>query len=305
MVNPTSIILDVDTGIDDALAIGMAVARADIDLIAVTTLAGNIDVENATENSRRVLGFLGANSIPVHRGASRPLVRAHQDASDYHGANGLGDSDLPEVATPLGPDRGPAAIIRNAMQRPGELTLIAVGPLTNVAIALNVCPELPGLLKRFAVMGGSYRNPGNKTPYAEYNIWADPEAARQVFATDFPDAIAVGLDVSHQTALARSSWEEATTRSEAMPSLLSQICRRTFEIRGQTEFHLHDPLTTAVAVDPSLVGTERGRIDVVLSGDREGQTQFTPDPAASWQVALTVDAARFVPDFLASYALKK
>jgi inosine-uridine nucleoside N-ribohydrolase len=95
MVNPTSIILDVDTGIDDALAIGMAVARADIDLIAVTTLAGNIDVENATENSRRVLGFLGANSIPVHRGASRPLVRAHQDASDYHGANGLGDSYLP------------------------------------------------------------------------------------------------------------------------------------------------------------------------------------------------------------------
>ena len=181
MVDATPIILDVDTGVDDALAIGLAVSRPDIDLIAVSILAGNIDVVNATENSRRVLGLIGASAIPVHQGASRPLARVHRDAAHYHGKNGLGDAQLPEVDAPLGPDRGPAAIIRLARQRPGEIVLVATGPLTNVAIALNVFPELPSLLKRFVVMGGSYRSPGNVTPHAEFNIWADPKQRNKSF----------------------------------------------------------------------------------------------------------------------------
>ena len=226
VADATPLILDVDTGVDDALAIGLAVSRPDIDLLAVSTLAGNIDVVNSTENSRRVLGLLGASAIPVHQGASRPLIRPHRDASHYHGTNGLGDAQLPEVEAPLGLDRGPAAIIRLAKQRPGEIVLVATGPLTNVAIALNVLPELPSLLKRFVVMGGSYRNPGNVTPHAEFNIWADPEAAQQVFATDFPDAIAVGLDVSHQTLLLKASWEESTGQSHELAQLMSAVCRR-------------------------------------------------------------------------------
>jgi len=304
VADATPLILDVDTGVDDALAIGLAVSRPDIDLLAVSTLAGNIDVVNSTENSRRVLGLLGASAIPVHQGASRPLIRPHRDASHYHGTNGLGDALLPEVEAPLGLDRGPAAIIRLAKQRPGEIVLVATGPLTNVAIALNVLPELPSLLKRFVVMGGSYRNPGNVTPHAEFNIWADPEAAQQVFATDFPDAIAVGLDVSHQTLLLKASWEESTGQSHELAQLMSAVCRRTFVDRAQDAFPLHDPLATAVALDPALVATERGVIDVVTNGEREGKTIFTARASGSWQVALGVNSGRFVSEFLASYQLR-
>jgi inosine-uridine nucleoside N-ribohydrolase len=300
----TALILDVDTGVDDALAIGLAVSRSDVDLLAVSTLAGNIDVVNATENTRRVLGLIGAPAVLVHQGASRPLARPHRNAAHYHGQNGLGDAALPEVDTPLGPDRGPAAIIRLARHRPGEIVLVATGPLTNVAIALNVFPELPSLLKRFVVMGGAYRNPGNITPHAEFNIWADPEAAQQVFSTDFPDAIAVGLDVSLQTLLLKSSWEQAGGRSSPLARLLTAVCRRSFVDRGQADFPLHDPLATAVGLDPALVAAERGVIDVVTDGERDGKTVFTASPAGSWQVALGVDAARFVSGFLASYGLR-
>ena len=303
MSDPTPLILDVDTGVDDALAIGLAVSRPDADLIAVSTLAGNIDVVNATENSRRVLGLIGASAVPVHQGASRPLVRPHRDAAHYHGLNGLGDAQLPDVDSPLGKDRGPAAIIRLARQRPGEIVLVATGPLTNIAIALNVYPQLPSLLKRFVVMGGSYRNPGNVTPHAEFNIWADPEAAQQVFATEFPEAIAVGLDVSHQTLLLKRSWEEANGQSHALAQLLAAVCRRLFVDRAQADFPLHDPLATSVALDPPLVATERGVIDVITSGEREGKTVFTADVAGPWQVALAVDSGRFVSELLASYQL--
>jgi inosine-uridine nucleoside N-ribohydrolase len=303
VAEPTPLILDVDTGVDDALAIGLAVSWTDTDLIAVSTLAGNIDVVNATENTRRVLGLIGASDVPVYQGASRPLARLHRNAAHYHGRNGLGDAVLPEVGFPLGEYRGPAAIIRLARQRPGEIVLVATGPLTNVAIALNVFPELPSLLKRFVVMGGSYRNPGNITPHAEFNIWADPEAAQQVFATDFPDAIAVGLDVSLQTVLLKRAWEEANGPSHALAQLLSAVCRRSFVDRAQADFPLHDPLATAVALDPTLVATERGVIDVVTSGVRDGKTVFTANASGSWQVALAVDSGRFVSEFLASYQL--
>jgi inosine-uridine nucleoside N-ribohydrolase len=126
-VAASKLFLDVDTGVDDALALGYAVLRDDADLVAVGTLAGNVDVENTTENTRRVLAYVGAGAIPVHRGASRPIARLHRDATHYHGLNGLGNAVFPGSATPLGPDRGPAALIRLARQFPGEITVVAVG----------------------------------------------------------------------------------------------------------------------------------------------------------------------------------
>ena len=294
MAPSTPLILDVDTGVDDALAIGFAVSRPDVDLLAVTTLAGNTDVINATENSRRVLEFLRAPEVPVFQGASRPLARPHRDASHYHGANGLGDAQLPAAIVPMAPDRGPAMIIRSVRQRPGAIVLVAVGPLTNLAIALNVFPDLPTLVKRLVVMGGAYQCAGNVTPFAEFNIWADPEAAQQVFSADFPDAIAVGLDVSHQTLLTKQSWEYARDVQNPFAELLTAVCRRSFVDREQADFPLHDPLATAVALDPGLVTTRCGRIDVELTGEREGQTVFTEGAGPGWNVAFEVDSERFV-----------
>ena len=303
MSDRTRLILDVDTGVDDALALGLAVLRPDVELLAVTTLAGNVDVENTTENTRRVLAFLGANDVPVHRGASRPLARPPRDAAHYHGQNGLGDAEFPAAAAQLGSDRGPAAIIRMAKQYPGEIVLVAVGPMTNIAIALNVCPELPSLLRRFVVMGGAFDVPGNVTKHAEFNFWADPEAAAQVFATDFPLAIAVGLDVSHQTLLTDQDWHHAKAIDTSACQMLEKVCRRSFTERQQSTFPLHDPLATAVALDPSIVGLESGTIDVVTAGEREGKTAFHRDTTGRWQVATSVDAKRFVGEFLEVYGI--
>ena len=303
MVEQIPLILDVDTGVDDALAIGYTVNQPDAELLIVSTLAGNTSVQNTTENSRRVLGLLGRSEIPVHQGASRPLCRPHRNAEHFHGRNGLGDAELPGVDVHLGPDRGPAAILRLAKSRPGEIVLVCLGPLTNLAIALNVLPELPSLLRRLVVMGGSFINPGNVTPHAEFNIWADPEAAQQVFATRFPEAIAVGLDVTHQTNLARGHWQAANERTEPRARLLSAVCRQSFEVRSQTDFHLHDQLATAVAIDSSLVTLERGQVEVILAGDEEGKTIWSPSAEGCWKVATAVDQDRFVNHFLSSYDL--
>ena len=148
------LVLDVDTGTDDALALAYAVASPEIELVAITTVAGNVDVEKTTSNTLSVLDWLGAGDVSVHRGASRPLVRPHRDAIYFHDEGGLGGARLPTSTRSIGPDRGPAALIRLARQRPGELTLVALGPLTNLAIALNVEPRLPELLKSVVLMGG-------------------------------------------------------------------------------------------------------------------------------------------------------
>jgi len=207
MTEQVPVILDVDTGTDDALALGYAVASPRIELVAVTTVAGNVGVEKTTANTLAVLDWLGAGDVPVHRGASRPLVRPHRDAVYFHDEGGLGGAQLPPSTRSVGADRGPAALIRLARLRPREVTLVTLGPLTNLAIALNVEPNLPELLKSVVVMGGAYSVPGNTTPAAEFNILVDPEAAEQVFTARFPNLTTVGLDVTERVALTRDDWD--------------------------------------------------------------------------------------------------
>lgn len=203
MTERERVVLDVDTGTDDALALAFVTRDPRVDLLAVTTVAGNIGVEQATANTLDVLDWLGAKGVPVHRGASRPLVRPHQDAAYFHDEGGLGGARLPRSTRETGPDRGPAAMIRLARQFPGEITLICLGPLTNLAIALNVEPTLADRLKAVVLMGGAYTVPGNTTPAAEFNILVDPEAAQQVFAAPFKQLISVGLDVTQKVSLTR------------------------------------------------------------------------------------------------------
>jgi inosine-uridine nucleoside N-ribohydrolase len=293
---PIPIILDVDTGLDDALALTLAVRTPQVDLQAVTTLAGNVNVWKATANTLAVLDHLGADDVPVHRGASRPLVEPPFDASDIHGVTGLGDARLAESTREIGVDRGPAAIIRLAKQRPGELTLVCTGPLTNLAIALNVEPDLKHLLKQVVIMGGAYRIPGNTRPWAEFNILLDPDAAQQVFQAGFPDLLAIGLDVSHQTVLSRRHFEQLAASDHPEAHFVSQIVRFTFVGRQRDVFYLHDPLALGVGIDASIVSTETGCVDVVTEGPERGRTLFVPGQGST-TVAFGVDAARFVDMF--------
>jgi purine nucleosidase len=291
------LVLDVDTGTDDALALAYAIASPEIELVAITTVAGNVDVEKTTANTLSVLDWLGAGDVSVHRGASRPLVRPHRDAIYFHDEGGLGGARLPTSTRSIGPDRGPAALIRLARQRPGELTLVALGPLTNLAIALNVEPRLPELLKSVVIMGGAYSVPGNTTPTAEFNILVDPEAANQVFAASFPTLTAVGLDVTEQVALTRDDWNAVNTGS-SLPrtaTLLREVGGSAFSKLGRDQFALHDPLSVAVAIDPSLIVVRELAIAVDTVEPELGRTRITGPGAV--RVAASVDSMRALEEF--------
>jgi inosine-uridine nucleoside N-ribohydrolase len=289
------VILDVDTGIDDALALALAVASPRVDLVAVTTLAGNVGVDRTTENTLAVLDWLGAPDVPVHRGASAPLVRNHVDAAFVHGTNGLGNAEFPASRRSVEADRGPAAIIRLSAERPGELTLVCVGPLTNLAIALNVEPRLGERLRRIVIMGGVFWNAGNVTPHAEFNIYCDPEAADRVFRAGLPDLTVVGLDVTHQTAMPRSAWEAAASLSSTTAELVAKVGRRTFEDRRMDGFYLHDPLALAVAFEEALITRDEGLIEVCLTGEERGRTRLVD--GGRTKVARTVNAEAFLAMF--------
>ena len=297
MTESVPVILDVDTGIDDALALALVVRSPRVELVAVTTVAGNVDVERATSNTLAVLDWLGATEVPVHRGASRPLVRPHRDATYLHATGGLGSAELPPSGRTIAADRGPAAIVRLATARPGELTMVCVGPLANLAIALNVEPRLPELLRAVVVMGGAFEVPGNVTPAAEFNVYVDPEAAEQVFAAPFPRLTVVVLDVSHRTALPRAVSEEVERGggTDAATRLVVEVCRQAFTERGFAGFYLHDPLALAVALDPSLVAVRAVSVTVGSSGEERGRTRATG--TGSVRVAHGVDAERFLTGF--------
>jgi len=303
-VTPVPIIMDVDTGLDDALALLMAVRSPAVDLVAVTTVAGNVNVFKSTPNTLAMLHWSGAGSIPVHRGASRPLVEPIFDASDVHGVTGLGNALLPESPHAIGADRGPAAMIRLARQRPGELTLVCLGPLTNLAIALNVEPTFPSLLKRVVVMGGAFREPGNARGrlWAEFNIALDPDAAQQVFEASWPDITVIGLDVTHRATIDHALYDRIRATRNADGLLIGEILDFTFETRERDLFFMHDALALAVAVHPDLVACEVGAVTVDASGPERGATRFVPNEGRI-EVAFGVDAHRFRAEYFAALGM--
>ena len=297
MTEQVPVILDVDTGTDDALALGYAVASPRIELVAVTTVAGNVGVEKTTANTLAVLDWLGAGDVPVHRGASRPLVRPHRDAVYFHDEGGLGGAQLPPSTRSVGADRGPAALIRLARLRPRELTLVTLGPLTNLAIALNVEPNLPELLKSVVVMGGAFSVPGNTTPAAEFNILVDPEAAEQVFTARFPTLTTVGLDVTERVALTRDDWDAVNAASTIPPpaTLLREVGKFAFSRLGREQFSLHDPLSVAVAIDPTLIDVRELAVAIDFVEPERGRTRIVGP--GSVRVATSVDAQRALEEF--------
>lgn len=282
--------LDVDTGVDDALAIALAI-RAGANLIGVSTVAGNVPIDFATDNTRGVLAHLGAGDVPVHRGACRPLAVPYRDAAHVHGANGLGGAEIGEKRAPESGVNGVQAILDAAERHTGDLVLVALGPLTNVAIALSLRPALARQVGRLVIMSGAFRVPGNVTPHAEFNAFADPHAEAQVLAADWAELIDVGLDVTHQTIVSRGQWERIEAEAPPTAALLRQIAARTFTERAMDGFYLHDPLAVAVALDPTLVTTEPLAIAVELGEAERGKT--TPVGEGSVNVASGVDVARF------------
>jgi purine nucleosidase len=292
------ILMDVDTGVDDALALMLAVSEPDVDLVAVTCCAGNVEAAQAAANTLAVLELCGRGDIEVALGSETPLVEPLRTATS-HGVRGLGYAELPPARTPLSARFGPDLIVEEARRRPHELLLVATGPLTNVALALRREPALPQLLGRLVVMGGSFDYPGNTTPAAEFNAWVDPEAAAEVFA-GFSSApvrpLVAGLNVTEQAELR----PEHVTMLGAGPiaAFVAAAVAVKFELDGGVA-HMHDPLALALALDETLGTTRPGTVDVELTGSLT-RAMTVVDWRGLWNrrtnadVAISVDAERFL-----------
>jgi purine nucleosidase len=305
-VTPTvPVILDVDTGIDDSLALLYAAASPEAELVGVTCVSGNVEARQVAINTLAVLELAGRGDVEVALGRETPLERPLETTPETHGPRGIGYAELPPPSRPLSERNGVDLILEASDARPGELTLVTLGPLTNVAVALQRDPSLPGRLRRLVIMGGAYGAQGNTTPTTEWNIHCDPEAARIVFRA-WAEAIAkdstvrrplaLGLDVTegaridpeHVVRLARRAGSEpddslaldaVTDPMAATGSVASNPVVRFLadSLRFYFEFHraydgfygafIHDPLVVAAALDPGLVTAEPLYVDVETRGE--------------------------------------
>lgn len=309
------LILDVDTGVDDLMALLYAVASPEVDLIAATCVTGNVHVDSVTRNTLVTLELAGAGDIEVARGAEKPLVQTWDPFPVVHGREGLGAHVPAAPAGSISARNGATLIAQEARRRPGEVLLVSTGPLTNVALALELEPELPDLLAGYALMGGAFVSGGNTTPRSEANVWMDPEAAARVFdAWSGADALpaCVGLDVTEQVWLSRTDLDAIASPAPDSP-LARLICESmTFYIdfyatTGRTDgAAMHDPLAVAAAIDPGLCTWIDTRVEVELNGRwTRGETvtdvrSIRTSPWSDWEhaenarVATDVDAPRVV-----------
>jgi purine nucleosidase len=290
-----TLIIDCDPGVDDATALMLAFAAPGLELLAVTTVAGNAGVEQTQRNARIMRQIAGREDVPVFAGAERPLVRAPMGAGEFHGPEGLGDLEPFEPDAPLGEGSAVQAIVDRVMGRPqGSVALAVMGPMTNLALAMREDPRLAGWLGTVVVMGGARSEGGNITASAEFNIWADPDAAAEVFDSGC-EMVVLGLDATHQVRATeeRIAAIEAvgTPSSDTAAAMLrfSQRVERT--VVGWDAAPLHDPCTIAWLLRPDLFETRACRVEVETVSDlTRGHTavEFRVDPATArhrWVVA--------------------
>jgi purine nucleosidase len=315
------LLIDCDTGIDDALALLYAVASPEAEIVGVSCVAGNVELDHVVRNTLAVLELAGRADIPVAAGADRPLARPLRTASDTHGPTGLGYAKLPAPRGLSVAAHAADAIARAARDRPGELMLVTLGPLTNVALALRGEPDLPGLLRGLVMMVGAYRTPGNTAPTLEWNAGVDPEALAEVLAAwgvaraandHVPRPVAFGLDVTERAKmtpehLARLAARPGVAEDDALVELIVDALRFYYEFHsrydGFTGAFIHDALALAATLDPALARTEALRVEVELDG-RWTTGETVTDWRRAWgkpanvDVAVEADTERFFERFI-------
>jgi uridine nucleosidase len=304
---PKKIIIDTDPGVDDSMAILFAFNSPEVEIVGLTAIFGNVHTDLGTQNALRLVEFAGQPSVPVAHGADLPLIVPLEYVADFvHGRDGLGNTNQP-------PPQGkaidkPAAqfIAEMVMANPGEITLVPVGPLTNLALALALEPRLADHVAEVVVMGGAATVNGNVTPAAEANIIHDPHAADVVFTARWPVAM-VGLDVTMKTIMSEAylaSLKSSGSRTGQFIYDISRFYQEFHRQYGMEGIHTHDPSALAYVIDPSLFKTEQGPVRVVTEGIASGQTlmdrrqrwqgthAWTDIPAA--KVCLDVDSERLL-----------
>jgi purine nucleosidase len=300
------VMMDCDVGVDDALALILAFHSPELDVKAVTGVNGNVPLEQVFENIQKVLSLTQPKNKPlIAKGADRPLKGETVFAHSVHGKDGLGgakiDCEGGEEAWQLFPGHAEGLITEMARQYPGELTLIATGPMTNLALALQRDRKGMRKLKEIKIMGGAVRTGGNITPYAEFNIFSDPLAAKIVLESGLPITL-VPLDVTQQVSLTPQWMEE---RVKPINNEFSKFVIEAtgydsirHQFRNKELIHLHDPLVVGVVIDPTLVRKERLPIDIeTQEGEHYGKTSETKE-GSKIEVCLGVNAKEFLELFL-------
>ncbi|ELY48470.1 nucleoside hydrolase [Natronorubrum bangense] len=295
-----TVLIDTDPGCDDAVALLLALERSELDVVGLTTVHGNAPVEETTENARSILEVLDRTDVPVAMGADRPLLVDLETAEHIHGEGGI-RGELPQPGPETQPVDSHAAqfIIEQAREHEGELTLAAIGPLTNVALALAIEPELPELLDELIVMGGAAFVPGNITPLAEANFHADPHAARRVVRDATPTI--VGLDVTTSATLSPDRVEslpQDDPLGRSIDDWLTYYDDERLERYGIESAAIHDALVIAGLVDDAVLETEPYQMVVGTDSELDrgalvcDATGVTGEPP-NGTVAVGVDDERF------------
>lgn len=302
--HPIPLIIDSDPGLDDALAIGLAVARPEIDLLALTTVAGNVDVTWCTDNALRLLHAFGRGDIPVAEGAAGPIVGDRVRATEVHGEGGIGNSRLEPATAGARPEGAVALIAALLRDHPEPVAIAPIGPLTNIALLLRLHPDLAPKISHLVLMGGSIGE-GNTTVSAEFNVYADPEAADIVFRSGVPITM-IGLDVTHQALLDRSSAAAlrslGTNSGQIAAELTEYALDRNLAWSGSAVTAIHDAVAVAHLAVPDLVAVAPYHVTIdTTRGPARGRTvcdgspyRLTRDGRAPYaDVGIEIDRARF------------
>ncbi len=305
------VILDCDPGLDDAFAILLAAAAPAIDLRAITTVAGNHTVDRMTLNARRICTVAGITGVPIAEGCDRPLVRAQVVGSDIHGESGLDGPTFGPPTVPVDPRHAVDLIVELLMASAGEIALVPIGPLTNIATAMRREPRIVPKIRHISLMGGAW-GLGNRTPAAEFNIVVDPEAARIVFESGAPITMC-GLELTHQVIATPGIIERIAALDSPVGDMSAAMLRfyASTTARRRRSFGpaLHDPTAVAWLIDPTMFETEPMHVDVETHAEFSyGRTLVDVDDVLGLPknvlVPTRIDAARFwdlLIDALASY----
>ena len=306
------IILDLDTGIDDTLALSYVLGSPDAELIGITGTYGNVVLDRGVDNDLRLLAMYGREDIPVFRGIDHPSTAdsfsVPPDSEIFHGANGTGNIEIPAQTDRQASQQSSVDFIIDSVRRypKGELVVVPTGALTTIATALEKAPDIVDRIS-IVMMGGTLTQPGNVGPFAEANINQDPEAANRVFATT-ADITMVGLDVTTQALMSREDTEALRATGTSAGRFLADMTDYYIGISEKESgvylggCNLHDPLAAAVAIDPSLVTTFATNLMVETEGPQRARTIGDPsrllDTVKNTKVALSVDAERFTKRFM-------
>ena len=305
-MNPKRIIIDTDPGIDDALAILLALASPELQIEGLTIINGNCSVDQGVQNALSILELAGAEHIPVARGCEFPLVQPLLLAAETHGETGIGYAHLPPPKIKPIESHAIDFIIEKVLQNPGEITIVALGPLTNIAMAIRYEPKIISKIQAIYIMGGAIQFGGNTTPLAEFNTFADPHAAHIVYHSGLPITL-IPLDVTYQVIITQNHIKRLLQLPTEIPQFIADATRFYMEFHDEYQkidgCVINDPLALATCFNPSFVELYDYYVDVDISGGVSMGKTFADffhqeKKSPNMKVAMKVSANDFIEFFL-------